>query len=248
MIRTKIAILDVTRMFGDKVVISGVWKNPATGKLENIRPVLEYRAIETSFVADKGISPMSVIDTYCKKYQLLKPPHTEDYVFDPDKTSVIRTLTGPKAASVFDEISSATLEEAFGDCLVDCKYVPEGGGERSLGCLKATITGFFVSQREDNGKVEIRVRYRTQNDVFMTAPLVDLETHKELVAFLADGGNTEKFRNKLNYKWKSYYPVYIRMGLARGWAKPGKESEEPSEPRCYLQILGLHKTINTKRI
>ena len=162
-------------------------------------------------------------------------PHTEDRQINDEtpqilgecstaeKQEILKKFCHPNVASIF----GAEIQHVDGEGT----FILSGSGCRSLGTIFAQRV-FDFQHRLFNGRWDYRVHLVDQSGSEYRLKIVDLSFQTFIdhlrICHNASSGKIEAVCNK---KLLSNRPIYLRIGLARGWAN--------YPDRCYLQITGI---------
>ena len=199
-----------------------------------IRPVLPPPGITEKSLFAKG-SPLAFPFASIQlglTYPAADPPHTEDYHFDPnslvfvqkieDREGVLKWSMFPSVEDVFGQ----TVQMGPGFYVMDCH------GERSVGTIRpAVITKIQYEQEQPDGAWDYRIHFYDGQDCFYRLKVTDLTWHYYCDSLRGDGQDATQIALDLTKMLRSR-KVYLRIGLARGWAK--------FPDRCYLQVNGIY--------
>jgi len=215
-------------MYRGTVCIAGY-----SGEHTCICPILPPPGIPESALIKGGkpiIFPFAVIqlDLFDQKPQ---PPHTEDWLYDPDSVSFIRPVKDRKAVldwSLFDSINNIfeqPIHDDFGFYVMDCE------GTRSLGTVQPLEVYQVIYEEGEEGNWDYRIIFTDKSGKRYRLKITDLTWHY-YCDYLRSPNNTPiEIGAQLTELLRSR-EVYLRIGLSRGWKK--------FPDRCYLQINGVY--------
>ena len=231
-----VIITDITRMGGELICIAGIGRKP-DGSLVPVRPVPTFGYLTREFLVRPQygrIKPFSVLQfDFLKSIQ--KAPHVEDRVLDPGNprnAASMTMLTEKEQRELLEKTRGASLEEIFGQNLVDNRFIYEGESGRSLGCMKVTAyRGPYVMFEK------LKIKIRINND-YREYPITDLRLHKFI--FEKAGEKSPKDRaEKLRKHFRKSKEIYVRFGLARPFRHDKDEDPDPRK-KCYVQVNGIY--------
>jgi hypothetical protein len=184
--------------------------------------------------AKEIVRPFSAVDVDLL-WPRPEPPHTEDWVVDPDYR-VVRGVTPPEERdTLLDRLDDGAVDAIFGApvCQGPGWYVEAGHGRRSLGTVSPRALWevcYYADGRDDRWNYYLRFTdqagksYRLQVTDLAFRRYLDcmrrrrkkspVAIEREVTAFLQDSH------------------LHLRIGLARGWTK--------YPDRCFLQITGVY--------
>jgi len=226
--RKKIVITDLTRMHRGKVCLAGYDSDHTC-----IRPVLPPPGIpeDSIYLQNKPvIFPFALVE-----FDFIKPdpqpPHTEDYLYDPDSPSLIRLVHDRETIlnwSLFpgvQEIFEQPIHDDFGYYVMDCQ------GPRSVGTIEPMAITNIIYEISPEGVWDFRIWFYDKNQHYYRLKIVDLTWHYYCDSLRDENRNPSQIAKELNRKLTKNQ-VYLRIGLSRGWEK--------FPERCYLQITAIH--------
>ncbi len=226
----EIAITDLTYMHSG-VCIAGI----DIKTLENIRPVLTFGSIQKDFVDRNKVYPGVLI-----KFDLLhrksKPPHVEDYVFNPDKTTFIKFLTQSEWVSILGSCASSSLQSAFNNLIIDKKGILPGAETDSLAVIKVDSIkiNFVESYPGALLPFKIKISFISEGNWYHL-PVTDMQFFDYCRARLDKGVSRDELKDDLEEFINGSGYIYLRIGLTR----PFKKEDSVSE-LCYLQVNGVY--------
>jgi hypothetical protein len=226
---TALIITDLTRMHGKRVCIAGINK-----ERQMIRPIIPGGIMEDWLF----INNQAVIRPFARVHLDLleaqpQPPHSEDYLINPQFKLFVGLLEEKYKKKLLDEINCQTVTEIFGTFITHDHgfYIPEGKGEHSLGTL-------WVKQIEQvtnecyNSKWDYRIAFVDSSNSSYRLSVTDLVFRNFVDNFRRGRQNDSETLGRLLTNIFINRDVYLRVGLARGWDK--------FPDRCYLQITGIY--------
>ena len=228
--KKEIAITDLTRMQQGRVCIAGYDREGNC-----IRPVLPHPGISQSSILQQNkkafIFPYAVVEFDFIQH-IPKPPHTEDYFYDPASPRFIKTLTEKQRRNVFRLSLFNSVEVIFEQMILrdtGCS-VMDGTGPRSTGTIRPAAIHEVIYEA-DEGKWDYRLGFYDSDNKYYRLKITDLTWH-----YYCDSKRDEKHEprdiaQELTQMLKQK-DIYLRIGLSRGWAK--------FPDRCFLQVNGIH--------
>lgn len=219
----KVVITDVTRMHGNRVCIAGLDRN-----CNCIRPVLSRGALTVEHLYKDGkliMAPRNVIAFHLTE-KILRPPHTEDCVYDPARAELQETLTVEQMRKVLVKSCFGSVDEIFGEPLIEGKYLKPGMGERPTRTVRARVANIDLANQ--------RISFCDKSGKFYPLRKVtDLSFHA-YAAECTGTGQEKAVVKRLKWRFRKADDVFLRLSLTRPWARPdGVEG-------CWLQITGVH--------
>ena len=230
---TLIYITDITRMGGRRVCVAGVTKDGVC-----VRPVLPEGIFEPWLYQNGSV----VVRPYAKvKLDLIdhipKPPHTEDWDFDPDSLQSNGLINEDKRERFLNWILDPCVADIFGTDIHDDHgfYLQEGEGNRSLGTIKVKMIVRF-DHNCNYGSWDYRLHFIDAEECHYQLKVTDLGL-RYYVDHLRKTEEIDCFEigRRLTAQLRASQ-VYLRIGLARKWHP---DHDQPQN-RCYLQITGVY--------
>jgi len=227
--KKELVITDVTRMYEGRVCVAGYDR-----KRNCVRPVLPPPGIhENSLYVNKKpiVFPFAVVE-----YDLLehtpKPPHTEDWRYDPASVRFVKRLKETEKRETLERLRDPNVDSIFGAAIVSAQghYVLEGEGKRSLGTIQPSQIIEAIIEPADNAW-KYRLKFADSANKTWRLTITDLTWRY----FCDSQRRANKSRQQLESELTTLLTssqVYLRIGLARGWEKHPE--------RCYLQITGVY--------
>ena len=175
--------------------------------------------------------PFAVVE-----YDLLehtpKPPHTEDWRYDPASVRFIKRLGEKEKRETLERLCDPNVSEIFGAPVISTHghYIMAGQGTRSLGTIQPSEVSDVVCEKLDDGW-KYRLQFVDAAQTIWRLTVTDLTWRYYCDSQRRAGKRSSKIASELAAKLRSSQ-VYLRIGLARGW------EEHPD--RCYLQVTGVH--------
>lgn len=200
------------------------------------RPTDRTRPIEESFLRDNNqvvLRPFAVVEFDLIKEARNTPPHTEDWIIDPDHRLVQEVMLPPDQRRFLDKYLFPKVSDIFEAEMYENSYIKENTGKRSLGTIRP---GGKVDLVIDPKRGGYRLKFRDQSSTRFDLKINDL-TFRNYVLWMEERDNISKqealsrIAAQLNGK-----AVYLRIGLARGF----DPTEKSGEKRCYLQVTGIY--------
>jgi hypothetical protein len=225
--KVELAITDLTRMYHGRVCIAGYDKYRHC-----YRPILPPPGIPGSSLIQEGhavIFPSAVVE-----FDFLqpdpKPPHSEDYFFDPASPRFIRrvknweTVLGWSLFNSVDQVFDQPIYDDLGFYVMDCQ------GSRSIGTVRPSSITKAIYAEGSEGSWDYRLMFTDNLGKPYRLRITDMTWHYFCDSLREKGQEPPEIASLLTGLLRSR-KVYLRIGLARGWKKfPG---------RCYLQINGV---------
>ncbi len=227
--KTTVTITDITRMAPPFVCLAGVREDK-----QNIRILFVDSRIDEDWLCHNGIAtirPFAQVG-----FPLLaprsEPPHTEDWYVDKvhledqgqvnpaEKISWLSSLCDPSVSAIFG--AEILRDPGF--------YILKGQGSRSLGTVQV-VHLYDASYQYFEKTWDCRLRFQDCSGEIYTLKVKDLSlcTYLDYLREHEHVSCEEIGKRLLNAL--STKPCYLRVGLARGWAR--------FPERCYLQITGV---------
>lgn len=227
--KRKLIITDLTRMQEGRVCVAGYDE-----KGECIRPVLPPLGIHENSLFDGErpvVFPFALVELDLLE-RVSHPPHTEDYKYRPGSMRLIKRVDDALKLkvlkhSLFHNVSSIFETTVFHDY---SHYVLAGKGARSLGTISPKSVVTPEVSKEANGKWRYRLCFEDGEPPYYRLTITDLTWRYFHEFQLAKGNTIPQLMSYSNNVLKSS-EIYLRIGLARGWAK--------FPDRCYLQVTGV---------
>jgi hypothetical protein len=110
-------------------------------------------------------------------------------------------------------------------------YIMDGQGPRSLGTIRPQQITQVIFELSPGNKCQYRLRFSDENHDAYRLTITDLGWRYYLDYQREHGHAPQEIAASLLHVLQSS-EVYLRVGLARGWAK--------FPDRCYLQLTGVH--------
>lgn len=224
-----ITITDLTRMAEQRVCIAGY-----TPEHTCIRPLLPHgHHLREDCLCKDGqvvMRPFGLVEFDLQEH-LGRPPHTEDWIVEPDRFVLRRVLTLAEKREMLEKTLDGSVGGIFGAQVHTQPgwYVMAGEGKRSLGTIiPRRIDGIHFY--EDKGSYQLS--FHDLAGAWYRLTVVDLD-FRALARriFLTTGTPPQLIARDLTAKLR-IRRVYLRIGLSRGWR------EHPD--KCFLQITGVH--------
>ena len=228
--KTRLTITDLTRMQAGHVCIAGYDEAGAC-----IRPVsppgIAERAIKSGGQA--VVFPFASVE-FDLRQPTPQPPHTEDVRFDPASIKLVGRLNENEKRSFLTKTLFPDIAAIFEQPITHGPgfSVADGQGPRSVGSIQ--VKGFhqvFYEQGDDNAW-NFRIGFYDGQDRYYRLKITDLTWNYYCSAQRGEASDSSQIAARLTATLKSSKPLFLRIGLSRGWAKfPG---------RCFLQVNGLY--------
>ena len=230
--KTRLTITDLTRMQRQRVCVAGYAED---GRC--IRPVLPPPGIPESSLAAAGkpvIFPFAVVE-----YELLRhhpqPPHTEDWSYAPGSARYERQLDGKQKRELLESTRFPGVAAIFEQTIQHNpgRFVMDGVGPRSVGTIRLRrILQAVYQESPETGRWDYRLMFVDDQGETYRLKIVDLTWAYYLEGLRTSGQDTRQAFRQLTAALRSCEAIYLRIGLARGWAK--------FPDRCYLQVTGVY--------
>jgi hypothetical protein len=228
--RTAIVITDVTRMQEGRVCIAGYDRH---GRC--IRPVLPPPGIHERMLysGDRPIIFPSAKVEFEFVQPVPQPPHTEDVRYDPTSARFVERQPEERWRRLLAATLSESVQAIFGQPILNAPghYVMAGCGPRSLGTIQPHHLGQVIYDLSPDDKWQYRLSFVDGQQQSFRLTITDLrwryycdqqrnrqQAPREIAASLLEALQSRE--------------VYLRIGLARGWAK--------YPDRCYIQLTGVY--------
>ena len=232
---TPLIITDVTRMSGTRVCIAGVTEDG-----RSIRPTLPYPGIQEDWLYENGqcvIRPFARVTLDLLEHQP-DPPHTEDWLMNPQYKEFHRLLGVRDRPAFLNNILDQSVSDIFRAEIHNPArpYTDIGNGTRSLGTIRPRSVSFVEYKLNDRGRWECHITFIDQRGDMYKIPVTDL-SFRYYLDFLRDQERQTTRTIGLRIQQTLDHPTTIfRIGLARGF---NPDREQPQN-RCYLQIIGVY--------
>lgn len=224
-------VTDVTRMRSPRVCVGCVDEQG-----ENIRPVLERGNLEESWLYEKEkvvIRPFAKVRLELS-HPKPQPPHTEDWVFQPDVKEYQGQLTEGARLDLLEKISDPDVASIFGAEIRHGPgyYIREHEGNRSLGTIRAEGIHRVLYEPFD-GVWRYRLIFTDAGEDEYRLSVTDLAFHHYLDEMQMKRGLSGSQLGEIVAECLQQRVVYLRIGLVRpNWQK---------YPHCcFLQINGVY--------
>lgn len=226
--KTRLIVTDLTRMNQGRVCIAGYDEKHVC-----IRPTLPPPGIsEKLLVMDHKpvVYPFALIELDLLR-PTPKPPHTEDYIFNPNTITHLRSEQDRRSVLSWSMFNS--VEEIFEQPVrhEPGYYVLECQGARSLGTVKPANIHEVRYAKSDDGAWDYRLVFDDAKDQYYRLKITDLTWQYYCRSLRGEDRDPKTIAAELTKRLKKA-DLYLRIGLARGW------NEFPE--RCYLQITGIY--------
>lgn len=228
--RKPIVITEVTRMQEGRVCIAGYDQHG-----QCIRPVLPSPGIHESTLYSKQqaiVFPSAKVE-FDFTQPTPQPPHTEDVRYDPVSIRFIERQPGERwhrmlQATLFQSVSAIFEQSILTD---PGHYIMDGQGPRSLGTIRPQQITQVIFELSPENRWQYRLRFSDENHDAYRLTITDLGWRYYLDDQREHGQAPQEIAASLLHILQ-FSEVYLRVGLARGWAK--------FPDRCYLQLTGVH--------
>ncbi len=228
--KKEIVITDLTRMQEGRVCVAGYDRQGHC-----IRPTLPPPGIHESTLYGQGrpsVYPFAVVE-----YDLLQavpePPHTEDYRYNPSTVRFIKRVDEKAKREILDRTLFASVRSVFETLLYfdyGC-YVKLGQGVRSLGTIRPQQIQSVIHDLSPENKWQYRLVFNDGEGQIYRLTVTDLAWRYYHDRQREQGCAPIKIAAELTAALQSR-DVYLRVGLARGWAK--------FPDRCFVQVTGVY--------
>ncbi len=235
--RRTMFVTDVTRMEGRRICVGGYLDDGGA-----VRPLVGRSGPDEAWLqqAHGGlVVPFAVVELRISgKPKGCHAPHTEDRLTPKRGHRVQRTLTVQERVDLLERTSLPSVRAIFGVTIHGDgpgnwgRYVLSGQGTRSLGTVRvAEIEDILYRHYPERNRWDYRLRFRDGTGEVYQLAVVDLAFRAQLDA-LRDSGMAPHAVAAAMRDGLRGQRVYLRVGLARGWAK--------HPDRCYLQLTGVY--------
>lgn len=225
-----LAITDLTRMQAGRVCIAGYDER---GRC--IRPVLLYPGIseQSLRIGNRALVFPSALVEMVFVEAVPRPPHTEDIAYDPASLRFMQRLPAKVWCSLLKSTLSTSVATIFQQPILNTPghYVMNGQGARSLGTIRPRYIDQALYQQDATGQWQYRLQFVDQQGDIYRLSVSDL-AWRYFHDYQLRQGLAPAYISAAITKWLQDNEVFLRVGLARGWAK--------FPDRCYLQITGVH--------
>jgi hypothetical protein len=165
----------------------------------------------------------------------IEPPHIEDRAFNPSFIINHGLCNDANWEHILRNSSYVRVEGIYNGFLQDGRWVKPGSPTRSIATLsKASIVN--VQLLEWEGKLRYRLAFTDVTGDLFNCPVSDL-AFRELTYQEVKRNNRPRsdVSRELTNILKGVERIYLRLGLARPFKRSAAD-----EPRCYLQVTGVH--------
>ena len=229
--KVPVAITDLTRMQGRRVCIAGYRPGDTC-----IRPVFRHGGLMEDWLYDGGelvVRPFAVVELDVLEPRP-EPPHTEDWIVDPDYRVRCGLLSPERRRALLARISDPDVESIFGAPLERGPgwYILAGDGQRSLGTIMPRRVERVFFYRRETGEWSYHLEFVDRTGQHYKLGVTDLAfrcflEHLHVCQGKAPPRAAQRVTTALQQA-----QVFLRIGLARHWEK--------YPDRCYLQITGVY--------
>lgn len=228
--KTSIVITDLTRMQDGRVCVAGYDRH----NQQCIRPILPPPGISESSLYVDGrpiVFPFAVVQ-YGLIHSNPKPPHTEDFRYDPQIVKFVESKTEAQRREVLEWSLFESVGKIFEQPIHTDPghYVIDGQGPRSLGTVHPSQMFQATYELKADNKWDYRLRFSDGESAYRLK-ITDLAWRYFCDSQQRQGKSPQSIAAELTHTLQASQ-VYLRIGLARGWAK--------FPDRCYLQITGIY--------
>jgi hypothetical protein len=230
--RQRLVISDVTQMpRGDEICVVGI--NDAG---ECVRPICAggFKKIYRYHGSRLVIYPRAEVE-FDFINDVPDPPHVEDKIFNPGSITYIGEYDDERWEDILIKTGFTSVQSIFEGKLTSGRFVLPGTNTRSIGTLKdAEINSLNIVYSD--GIVKPRLLFTDGRNRDYNFPVSDIfirEICFNRVKIKSE--DIEAVSASITESLKQARKVYVRIGLARPWAKDGE-----SELRCYPQVTGIH--------
>jgi hypothetical protein len=229
-VKQEIVITDVTRMQAGRVCIAGYNRK---GKC--IRPVLPPPGIHERMLYAQSrllVFPFAVVE-FDFLQPTPQPPHTEDWRYDPFAVRFVKQVDEKAKREIlertlFPDIKAIFETPVYADFGY---YVKDGQGPRSLGTIRPQQIAALIHDLSPESKWQYRIGFVDSEGTSYRLTVTDLAWRYYHDHQRETGQSPQDITSELAAILKSSQ-VYLRIGLARGWAK--------FPDRCFIQVTGVY--------
>lgn len=225
-----ILITEVTKMYGNHYCVAA-WD---LYKAEIVRPLLPGGEYWQANTAQPRWHPGLLLNVVTTNVAFGLHPHRRENLILHERPVILESWQEPELYQSLFGTTHSSVVEAFGQPLLENKYVPEGTQCPSLGSIR--IKRKNVKFMEDGfGRLRLRFRFSDNNADLYVLPvtsdfLLEMFSPKEGMFGVAEANEWLEV-NELTQE------IILRLGFARGWE--GKDTEPYNPKRCYLQLNGI---------
>ena len=219
---TNVLLSEVTDMRNGSVCIAG-WSND-TGAM--VRPLRGFDArhwpksfAEVGILAVGNELRLKGLGTEGRRGF----PHANEDIPVEERVEVVASFKGSELTKRLHDSLSQSVEEIFGDCLIDKKYVHEGSRCPSLGVVE--IDSRRMGFKFQRGKLRCWFYDATNTPYDFCVADYELQALS-----IAEG------LEPIQSRQRGCRRAHVRLGLAHGWTGP---EGDYSPRRCYVQINGI---------
>lgn len=226
----RVVVNHLTRMRGGRICVAGV--DLQTDR--HVRPVLRRGHMTPDLLArNRGPFDVGNVVDVGRPSHRPRPPHVEDYLFNPSRARRIETLDAEAFWALLYAVSRERLLEIFGSELKragrSSAGTEVGKGRASLGCLRPKRKPRLALFGE--GKFGPRIRARIDDGEFdVWVSVTDIRLYRDDHA-TPDCTIVEEVRRRLHRPGA----VILSMGLTRAYT-PSAEAK----PLHWLQVNNIH--------
>jgi hypothetical protein len=214
-----------------------------------IRPVrASGGGLDWDWIAvDNGLPlrPLSVIDIKLNEPRP-EPPHSEDVVIhEPVQIDHLGVVPREKVPVALERIAFSSINDAFGDQLIEHRFLAPDAGIRSIANVRVSHVQFIAIEagRNDNG-LRIRIEFADGAGVRYRLPVTDIALRSECFRRLVD---QRKSITSVGYQLRSALnaakSLYFRIGAGRSF-----QASDQHLPGCYLLITAIHSVPDYRRL
>lgn len=237
--RRRLVITDLTRMQAGRVCLAGY---PIDGEGEDadrcLRPEFRFGAPTEVWLAAWGgtIRPFAVVELDVHEPRS-NPPHTEGQIVDERHRVVCGALSDEQRLGLLARLDDGGVDRIFGAPVHEERgwFVRAGEGDRSLGTVRAAdVLAVTYHVRPERGTWAYRLTFDDATGRRYNLAVTDLAYRYFLDSLREEAGMAPPaVARRVLATLREAESVFLRVGLARGWAGEG-------ERRCHLQINGVY--------
>ena len=202
-----------------------------------IRPVLTNGVLKKHLYIGKKLVIQPKAKIKFDFYRVpIKPPHIEDWGFDPSSIVYEGLCTEAEWEKVLRDSSFGTVNNIYDGLLQEHRWVEPGANTRSVGTL-SQVRVTAVKLLEWSGKLRYRLSFIDNTDfAYDNIPVSDL-AFRELsyTEVRKQNRSPVTVSEQITSLLTSADCLYLRLGLARPWINPNT-----GKVGCWMQVTGIY--------